>query len=68
MLQFSKYQGLGNDFILVEGRDGRLSESIVSPDSDWVRKICDRRFGLGGDGLILALPPQGQGELRMRIF
>ena len=68
MLQFSKYQGLGNDFILVEGRDGRLSESIVSPDSDWVRRVCDRRFGLGGDGLILALPPQGQGELRMRIF
>ena len=68
MLQFSKYQGLGNDFILVEGRDGRLPEDIVSPDSDWVRRVCDRRFGLGGDGLILALPPQDQGELRMRIF
>ncbi len=68
MLQFSKYQGLGNDFILVEGRDGRLAECISSPDSDWVRGICDRRFGLGGDGLILALPAQGQGELRMRIF
>ena len=68
MLQFSKYQGLGNGFILVEGRDGRLPESITSPDADWVRKVCDRRFGLGGDGLILALPPQGQGDLRMRIF
>jgi diaminopimelate epimerase len=68
MLQFSKYQGLGNDFILVEGRDGRLPEGITNPNSDWVQSVCDRRFGLGGDGLILALPPQGQGELRMRIF
>ena len=68
MLQFSKYQGLGNDFILVEGRDGRLPEGITDPNADWVRQVCDRRFGLGGDGLILALPPQGQGDLRMRIF
>ena len=68
MLQFSKYQGLGNDFVLIEGRDGRLDPSITSPDPQWVRSICDRRFGIGGDGIILALPPEGPGELRMRIF
>jgi diaminopimelate epimerase len=33
-----------------------------------MRRICDRRFGIGGDGVILALPPQQGGELRMRIF
>lgn len=68
MLQFSKYQGLGNDFVLIEGRDGRLDASITSPDPQWVRRICDRHFGVGGDGIILALPPDGPGELRMRIF
>jgi len=33
-----------------------------------VRRLCDRRFGVGGDGLILALPPRSGGDLRMRIF
>lgn len=68
MLQFSKYQGLGNDFVLLEGRGGQLPLSITEPDPEWVRQICDRRFGIGGDGLILALPPQHGEELRMRIF
>jgi len=68
MLQFSKYQGLGNDFLILEGRQGQLPQSVVEPDPVWVRQLCDRRFGIGGDGVILALPPQGQGDLRMRIF
>ncbi len=68
MLQFSKYQGLGNDFVLLEGRAGQLPLNITEPDPNWVRKLCDRRFGIGGDGLILALPPQHGEELRMRIF
>ena len=68
MLQFSKYQGLGNDFLIVEGRQGQLPDAISNPDPTWVRRICDRRFGVGGDGLILALPPQAEGELRMRIL
>ena len=68
MLAFSKYQGLGNDFILMEGRSGQLPAAIHSPDPNWVKLLCDRRFGIGADGLILALPPQSSGELRMRIF
>ena len=68
MLQFSKYQGLGNDFLILEGRQGQLPPTITEPDPGWVRQLCDRRFGIGGDGVILALPPQGEGDLRMRIF
>ena len=68
MLSFSKYQGLGNDFLILEGRQGQLTDPITDPDPAWVRHICDRRFGVGGDGLILALPPQTDGELRMRIL
>jgi diaminopimelate epimerase len=68
VLPFSKYQGLGNDFLLLDGR------SLADPDfafgltAEAVQRLCDRRFGVGGDGVILALPPQEGGELRMRIF
>ena len=68
MLSFSKYQGLGNDFLILEGRQGQLPAAITEPDSSWVQQVCDRRFGVGGDGVILALPPQADGDLRMRIF
>ncbi|BEV36225.1 diaminopimelate epimerase [Synechococcus sp. M16CYN] len=68
MLQFSKYQGLGNDFVIFEGRHNQLPSEIINPEPAWIRRICDRRFGVGGDGIILALPPQTDGDLRMRIF
>lgn len=68
MLAFSKYQGLGNDFLLLDGREAADSQELFGLDPERVRWICDRRFGVGGDGLILALPPEGDGELRMRIF
>ena len=68
MLSFSKYHGLGNDFLIFEGRQGQLPLAITDPDPTWVRHVCDRRFGIGGDGVILAMPPQGDGDLRMRIF
>ena len=68
MLHFSKYQGLGNDFLILEGRRGQLTGEIRDPSAEWVKRVCDRRFGVGGDGLILALPPEGAADLRMRIF
>ena len=69
MLQFSKYQGLGNDFLILDGRTSPLPASVLNPSPDWVRLICDRRFGVGADGLILALPETvGDADLRMRIL
>lgn len=47
-LHFTKYQGTGNDFILVDDRDLSLTVSDTL-----VQKLCDRRFGIGADGLIL---------------
>jgi diaminopimelate epimerase len=48
-LQFYKYQGTGNDFVLVDNRLQRFSKN----DTKLVAKLCDRKFGIGGDGLIL---------------
>ncbi|MEM9275938.1 MAG: diaminopimelate epimerase, partial [Cyanobacteria bacterium P01_F01_bin.143] len=52
IIEFSKYQGLGNDFILIDNR--HLAKPIITPQP--AIAICDRHFGIGGDGVIFALP------------
>jgi diaminopimelate epimerase len=68
VLQFSKYQGLGNDFLMLDGRAADDTEFVFGLTPELVVQLCDRRFGVGGDGVILALPANNGGELRMRIF
>jgi diaminopimelate epimerase len=48
LVQFSKYQGTGNDFILLNNLDGAYDELTV----DQISYLCDRRFGIGADGVI----------------
>ena len=68
MLEFSKYQGLGNDFLMLDGRSAGDPDFVFGLTPELVVQLCDRRFGVGGDGVILALPATAGGELRMRIF
>lgn len=63
-LEFSKYHGLGNDFILL---DNRHSDQPLVSATDAV-KLCDRHFGIGADGVIFVLPPQNGADYTMRIF
>lgn len=51
-LEFCKMSATGNDFILIDNRDGTMYE--LFPDiSEFARKVCRRHYGVGGDGLIL---------------
>jgi diaminopimelate epimerase len=60
-VRFVKMQGTGNDFLLVEA-EGR--------EREWgalARAMCDRHYGVGGDGLTLVLPSE-RADVRMRLF
>jgi diaminopimelate epimerase len=50
--QFTKYEGLGNDFIVVD------APHPLAFSADDARRLCDRHFGIGGDGLLLVSPGQ----------
>lgn len=54
MITFYKYQGTGNDFILLNN----LANDI-SPDREQIKFLCDRRFGVGADGLMMVQPKAG---------
>ncbi|MGE5509155.1 MAG: diaminopimelate epimerase [Chitinophagales bacterium] len=63
-VQFVKMEGLGNDYVYVDG----FKEQVAAPER-LARAISDRHFGVGGDGLILILPPQSpEADVRMRMF
>jgi diaminopimelate epimerase len=54
-LRFTKYQGLGNDFLVVDAAD----DSALDPER--AKALCDRHFGVGGDGVLLVTPPKSLG-------
>jgi diaminopimelate epimerase len=63
-IEFTKYHGLGNDFILIDNRHS--SELVITAEQ--AVEMCDRHFGIGADGVIFALPAQNGTDYTMRIF
>lgn len=53
--QFFKYQGAGNDFIIVDNR----KRDFDAQNQDLIQKLCDRRFGIGADGFMLLQDKEG---------
>lgn len=68
VLRFSKYQALDNDFVVVDLREG--AEPVPSPQAPHVvQALCDRRRGIGADGVLLVLPSShGEADARMRTL
>ncbi len=62
-MQFTKYNGLGNDFVFL---DGPTAQAVQDPFA-LARRLCNRRTGVGADGLVLLLPAD-KSDVRMRII
>jgi diaminopimelate epimerase len=63
-LKFHKYHGLGNDFIIINNLD--TIEPLLK--SSEAVKVCNRNFGIGGDGVILVMKGQESCDYTMKIF
>ncbi|MGI6471732.1 MAG: diaminopimelate epimerase [Candidatus Methanomethylophilaceae archaeon] len=59
---FLKYHGLGNDFVILDGTDGRLEI-----DNEWCKWACDRNFGIGADGVLYVMPGKNT-DITMRVI
>jgi len=66
-MRFAKYHGLGNDFVIVDLRTASPDVAAAIQDPERVRRVCDRRFGVGGDG-VLAILPSATADARMRVL
>lgn len=62
-LSFTKMNGAGNDFVLLDNRDHSLSLG-----TDEIALICDRHRGVGADGLLLVEPAENGADFRMRYY
>ena len=61
-MRFTKMHGLGNDFIVIDAME---KEYFPTPDD--ARRLCNRRTGIGADGLMLVMPSK-KADLRMRLL
>jgi diaminopimelate epimerase len=63
MLRFTKMNGAGNDFVLLDNRTGDIQ---LRPDQ--ISRICDRHRGVGADGILLLEPAANDADFRMRYY
>ena len=65
---FEKYQGNGNDFIIIDSRDNKTYNKFNSNYIFDIKKLCNRQFGIGGDGVIFIKEPDGNNLAKMIIY
>jgi len=64
-IDFIKMEGLGNDFVIMDDRKGKICEH--KKYTELAKKLCSRRFGIGADGIILILDSPDH-DIKFRIF
>ncbi len=62
-LRFAKMNGAGNDFVVIDNRDGESSLKRTA-----IARLCDRHRGIGGDGLLALEPAANGADFRMRYY
>src|SRR3569833_2430929 len=67
-MRFSKYHGLGNDFVVVDLRATDAATTAAIQEPAVVQAVCDRQFGVGGDGILAILPGNNNNIARMRVL
>jgi diaminopimelate epimerase len=67
-MRFAKYHGLGNDFLVVDLRTAKPEVAAQVQDPATVIALCDRQFGVGGDGVLAILPTTTGDDARMRVL
>src|SRR2546429_9770631 len=63
MVRFTKMDGQGNDFNLIDNRAGN-----IDPDRSQIARLCDRHRGIGADGILLLEKASNHADFRMRYF
>lgn len=61
----TKHHGLGNDFLVALSCTNAARPDGLVPDAGLAKQLCDRHFGVGADGVLWGLPPEGDADLRM---
>jgi len=67
-ITFEKYQGNGNDFIVIDSRGNDLYKNYETNKFLDIKKICNRQFGIGADGVIFIEQPDEDNYAKMIIF
>ncbi len=64
-MKFTKMQGAGNDFIVINNMEEKIPHSELGM---WAKKLCERRFSIGADGMMVVDSPDGEADFKMFFF
>jgi len=67
-IKFTKWQGCGNDFLLLDCLEEAKAPVRPEDYAAFAQRVCDRHYGVGGDGVLVVEPPTVNADFRMRIF
>ena len=67
-ITFEKYQGNGNDFVVIDSRGNDLYKNYKANKIFDIKEICNRQFGIGADGVIFIEEPNEDNYAKMIIF